>query len=94
MLWAGLGAGIGAYYLLMYLVKYVEPEWYPFGFVKFIAPVAVFRWIYGVDSLVNTGICILFSMAAASSIIALIFFGTQVGHLKFFSTCRSWIFSF
>lgn len=78
VLWAGVGAAIGAYYILMYLLKFVEPKWYPFGFTKFIAPVAVARWIYGTDSFLNTGICILFSMAAASSIAALIFFGSQM----------------
>uniref|UniRef100_A0A0N5A986 Palmitoyltransferase n=1 Tax=Syphacia muris TaxID=451379 RepID=A0A0N5A986_9BILA len=78
VLWAGIGAGIGAYYILMYLLKFVEPQWYPFGFVKFIAPVAVARWINGSDSLLNTGICILFSMAAASSVVASVFFGSQM----------------
>ena len=76
--WAGIGAAIGAYYIFLYLLKFVEPNWYPLGFLKFTAPIAVIRWFMGLESFLNTSMCVLFSIASASSIAAFVFFGSQV----------------
>ncbi|VDM42251.1 unnamed protein product [Toxocara canis] len=47
VLWAGVGSAIGSYYLLMYLLTFVEPNYYPYGWLKFVAPFAMFYTLNG-----------------------------------------------
>lgn len=84
VLWAGVGAACGAFFLLLYLIKFVEPDVLPYGFLKFIAPFALIRWFMAYETLTNMAMCIGFSIACASSIAALIFFVSQVPYLKIY----------
>lgn len=83
VLWASIGAAVGSFYILMYLLRYVESNIYPFGWLKLLAPVAVIRWIISYEIFTNTAICVLFSICTATSVVAVIFFGSQVG-IRFF----------
>ncbi|GMT04972.1 hypothetical protein PENTCL1PPCAC_27146, partial [Pristionchus entomophagus] len=77
LFWATIGCVIGARYIFAYMDKEIVP-WYPFGWVQYIAPVAVFRWLLGYVSLWNVWTCMVFSFACASCIGALSFFVTQM----------------
>ncbi|VDO45593.1 unnamed protein product [Brugia timori] len=61
----------------MYLLRYMDFNIYPFGWLKLLAPVAVLRWIISYEIFTNTAICVLFSICMATSVVALIFFGSQ-----------------
>uniref|UniRef100_A0A915PS34 Palmitoyltransferase n=1 Tax=Setaria digitata TaxID=48799 RepID=A0A915PS34_9BILA len=78
VLWASIGGAVGSFFILMYLLQYVESNIYPFGWLKLLAPVAVIRWIISYEIFTNTALCILFSICAATSIVAIIFFGSQM----------------
>lgn len=83
--------------LLVSQIKWVHTFWqkfcsrYPFGFMYYIGPVAVFRWIFGYTPFGQACFSTLFSFAAASLITAGGFFGMQVGYSFHFrkqtSTC-------
>ncbi|KAI6210637.1 Lethal (2) 35Be [Aphelenchoides besseyi] len=77
LLWAALGAAYGASFTFCYLDRFVAP-WYPFGWIQYLAPVALTNWILGHDSFLNFFFAILFSAAAASSVAAAGFFGVQI----------------
>uniref|UniRef100_A0A915A9L8 Palmitoyltransferase n=1 Tax=Parascaris univalens TaxID=6257 RepID=A0A915A9L8_PARUN len=78
VLWAGIGSALGSYYLLMYLLTFVEPNIYPIGWLKFIAPFAVGRWLASYESFSNMIMCLAFSLSTATSIAAFIFFFSQM----------------
>lgn len=85
VLWASIGAAVGSFYILMYLMRYMESNIYPFGWMKLLAPVAVIRWIISYEIFTNTAICVLFSICIATSVVAIIFFGSQV-RIRFFNS--------
>ncbi|CAJ0578884.1 unnamed protein product, partial [Mesorhabditis spiculigera] len=82
--WAMIGAALCSSYILSYLDHAVQP-WYPFGWVHFLAPVAVVKWILGKELLVNAAICVAFSFGAASCIASMAFFAIQI-----FYTCHGY----
>lgn len=78
LLWASIGTAVGSFFILMYLLKFVESNVYPFGWLKLLAPVAVVRWFMSYETITNTALCTLFSICVASSIVAFVFFGSQM----------------
>lgn len=62
----------------MYLHRYMDTNFYPFGWLKLLAPVAVVRWIISYEKFTNAAICVLFSVSSVTSVVAIIFFGSQV----------------
>ncbi|GMT31191.1 hypothetical protein PFISCL1PPCAC_22488, partial [Pristionchus fissidentatus] len=77
LFWATVGTAIGARFIFLYMDAVVAP-WYPFGWVQYIAPVAVGRWLLGYDPIWVAFTCMAFSFAVASCIGALAFFVTQM----------------
>lgn len=76
--WASIGTAFGSSFLLMYLLQYVESDFYPFGWTKFLAPVAIVRWLLSYETFTNTVMCTAFSISSATCIIAVLFFGSQM----------------
>uniref|UniRef100_A0A183ERC6 Ion_trans domain-containing protein n=1 Tax=Gongylonema pulchrum TaxID=637853 RepID=A0A183ERC6_9BILA len=69
---------LGAFFILSYLLKFVEPHVYPFGWLKLLAPVAVIRWLLAYETFTNTAMCTIFSISVVTAIVAFIFFGSQM----------------
>lgn len=92
VLWASIGGAVGSFYILMYLMRYMESNIYPFGWLKLLAPIAVIRWIISYEIFTNSAICVLFSICTATSVVAIIFFGSQV-RIRFFD-CSVFDFDF
>ncbi|VDK57235.1 unnamed protein product [Anisakis simplex] len=78
VLWAGVGCALGSYYLLMYLITFVETNLYPFGWIKFVAPFAIGRWLASYETFTNMFMCIVFSISVSTSVAAFIFFFSQM----------------
>jgi hypothetical protein len=64
------------------LDKFVSP-WYPFGWIDYIGPIALVRWMFYGGTFFNFFLAMVFSAAVASSIAALGFFGAQVSMTGF-----------
>uniref|UniRef100_A0A914CN94 Palmitoyltransferase n=1 Tax=Acrobeloides nanus TaxID=290746 RepID=A0A914CN94_9BILA len=77
LFWASFGAFYGCWYNFWYLNEFVNP-WYPFGWMTYIGPVALFRWALGYSSLFNMFLAVLFSISFASGFGALAFFIAQM----------------
>lgn len=77
LIWAALGAGLGSIFNFIYLDRMVI-SWYPFGWINYLGPVAIIRWIIGWEQLFNMILAIMFSISSASCFSALAFFCAQV----------------
>ncbi|GMR31554.1 hypothetical protein PMAYCL1PPCAC_01749, partial [Pristionchus mayeri] len=77
LFWATIGCAVGARYIASYMDQEITP-WYPFGWVYFIAPVSVGRWLLGYCSLWVVWTTMVFSFACTSALGAFAFFVTQV----------------
>ncbi|KAF8386807.1 dhhc-10 [Pristionchus pacificus] len=77
LFWATIGCAVGARYIVAYADQEIA-HWYPFGWVHYIAPVTVGRWIFGYAPIWSVVTCIIFSFACASCMGAFAFFVTQL----------------
>ncbi|KAI6191396.1 Lethal (2) 35Be [Aphelenchoides bicaudatus] len=77
LFWAVVGSAYGGTYTFRYLNRFVTP-WYPFGWVEYIGPIALGKWIFGHGIFFDVFLAMVFSAAVASSIAALGFFGAQM----------------
>ncbi|KAE9552508.1 hypothetical protein FO519_004288 [Halicephalobus sp. NKZ332] len=77
LFWASLGAFYGCSYLFTYLNTFVTP-WFPLGWLTYVGPISIVRWIFGYESAFNMMIAVVFSMAFSSGFGALGFFGFQI----------------
>ncbi|VDN01766.1 unnamed protein product [Thelazia callipaeda] len=78
VLWASVGSAVGSFFILVYLLKYIEFAIYPFGWLKLLAPIAIVRWLISYELFLNAAFCVLLSICTATCIVALIFFGSQM----------------
>lgn len=77
LFWACVGSFYGCSFLFMYLNEFVTPC-FPFGWITYVGPIAIFRWMFGYESAFNMFIAIMFSMAFSSGFGALTFLGLQM----------------
>ncbi|KAI1714377.1 DHHC palmitoyltransferase domain-containing protein [Ditylenchus destructor] len=77
LFWAAIGSLYGTMINFAYLNRFVTP-WYPTGWLCYIGPVTLIRWLLGYEQFFNMCLCVLFSMSFASFVGALAFFVLQM----------------
>ncbi|KAI1695268.1 DHHC palmitoyltransferase domain-containing protein [Ditylenchus destructor] len=77
LFWAAIGSIYGSMLNFAYLNAFVTP-WYPTGWLYYIGPVAVIRWLLGYEQFFNMWLAVLFSMSVSSFFGALVFFVLQM----------------
>ncbi|KAF1747839.1 hypothetical protein GCK72_024305 [Caenorhabditis remanei] len=77
LFWCSIGLIIAMPHLFFYMNTQIA-YWYPFGFLHYIGPVAVLRWMFGYVPFAHACFSTLFSFAGASLITAGGFFCLQV----------------
>lgn len=77
LFWATLGAAYGCSFNFSYLNQNVVP-WFPFGWLYYIGPIAMIRWIIGFETAFNMFLALMFSVSFASTLGALGFFVFQM----------------
>ncbi|CAK5095923.1 unnamed protein product [Meloidogyne enterolobii] len=77
LFWASLGAIYGSYFNFVFLNKHMM-YWFPYGWLCFLGPVSMIRWVLGWETAFNMGMAVLFSFSFASTLGAFGFFIFQV----------------
>ncbi|GMR31552.1 hypothetical protein PMAYCL1PPCAC_01747, partial [Pristionchus mayeri] len=77
LFWTTVGCLVGAGFILMYMEQEIMP-WYPFGWLYYIGPVCVGRWLMGYCSISAVWTCTIFCLAVASASGAFGFFVAQL----------------
>ncbi|CAI5454150.1 unnamed protein product [Caenorhabditis angaria] len=77
LFWCTIGLAVALPHLFFYLNTQVY-YWYPFGFLYYLGPIAIGRWVFGYASFVQAVFSTIFSFAFAALVTAGGFFGMQV----------------
>ncbi|CAK5116149.1 unnamed protein product [Meloidogyne enterolobii] len=77
LFWASLGAIYGSYFNFVFLNKHMM-YWFPYGWLCFLGPVSMIRWVLGWETAFNMGMAVLFSFSFASTLGAFGFFVFQM----------------
>ncbi|CEF62677.1 Lethal (2) 35Be [Strongyloides ratti] len=75
-LWGGIGAMYGLRFTIAYMNKFVAPA-FPYGFVYWLSPVALVRWLIGYETFSNVFLGTFFTITLSVVFGALGFFGAQ-----------------
>ncbi|CAD5234309.1 unnamed protein product [Bursaphelenchus xylophilus] len=78
LIWACIGSLYGSYFTLKYIHYKLVNQWFPYEWLRFVAPIALVRWFFGYDTLFNMMFSVLACASVATTLASAGFFGAQM----------------